>query len=185
VLDIGGGFPGTDQGEVSLSEISKIVRPILERDFKHVQHISEPGRLFCSEAQTLATQIIGKRVRGETEHERRREYYVNDGLYQSFNCILYDHSILLEEHCDNESIGAHTQGGPQGASKGASKHPSLIFGQTCDGLDTICKDILLPDLRVGDWLVLPNMGAYTNGASSSFNGFPLNHFVILDSQAHK
>jgi len=180
LLDIGGGFPGTDQDDISLPYIAKLVRPILARDFPGVELISEPGRFFCSEAQTLATQIIGKRLRaGGTKGrgevcDSRREYYINDGLYQSFNCILYDHSILLKES-DEDHEGKRTQGAI------VPKYPSLIFGQTCDGLDTICKDIHLPELRVGDWLVVPNMGAYTNGASSSFNGFPLNSCVVLDS----
>ena len=30
----------------------------------------------------------------------------------------------------------------------------------------------LPDLNIGDWVVFPNMGAYTLAAGSSFNGMP-------------
>jgi len=97
-----------------------------------------------------------------------REYYINDGLYQSFNCMLYDHSVLLEESDQEEPCTEIT------------KYHSAIFGQTCDGLDQISKKIMLPDLRVGDWLAVPNMGAYTNGASSQFNGFPLNDSIVLD-----
>jgi len=84
--------------------------------------------------------------------------------------MLYDHSVLLEEG----------EGEPH--SKEPVKYRSAIFGQTCDGLDQISKGILLPELRVGDWLIVPNMGAYTNGASSQFNGFPLNNCVVLDDQ---
>lgn len=29
----------------------------------------------------------------------------------------------------------------------------------------------MPELDVGDWLVLPSMGAYTTTVSSTFNGF--------------
>jgi len=180
LLDIGGGFPATEEeGKdcASLAEIAAIVSPILERDFQGVSLIAEPGRFFCAEAQTLATQIIGKRLR-----EERREYTVNEGLYQSFNCMLYDHSILLseeeekkEEHDDEKKQAHEDIKLPQ-----RSKHPSLLFGQTCDGLDMISKDIALPELRVGDWLVVPNMGAYTNGASSKFNGFELNQTIVVN-----
>jgi ornithine decarboxylase len=171
ILDIGGGFPGTcalnPSDGPSLMEISNLIRPELRRHWGKVDVIAEPGRYFCSEAQTLATQIIGKRVRhSKEEGVHIREYYINDGLYQSFNCMLYDHSVLLEEGADEPH---------------ATKHKSAIFGQTCDGLDQISKGIALPDLRVGDWLTVPNMGAYTNGASSQFNGFPLNDCVILDT----
>jgi ornithine decarboxylase len=172
ILDIGGGFPGTCASNPSdgpsLMEISNLIRPELHRDWDKVEVIAEPGRYFCSESQTLATQIIGKRVRySKDEGMNIREYYINDGLYQSFNCMLYDHSVLLEEG-DESHLGA-------------PKFRSAIFGQTCDGLDQISKGIALPELRVGDWLTVPNMGAYTNGASSQFNGFPLNDCVILDT----
>jgi len=168
ILDIGGGFPGTCAGTPSdgpsLLEISNLIGPDLQRNWNNINIIAEPGRYFCAEAQTLATQIIGKRVRySKLQGAHIREYYINDGLYQSFNCMLYDHSVLLEEGGDT------------------SKHRSAIFGQTCDGLDQISKGILLPELRVGDWIVFPNMGAYTNGASSRFNGFPLNDCVVLDT----
>jgi len=187
VLDIGGGFPGTDQEEISLPQISKLMRPYLDRDWRGVELISEPGRFFCAEAQTLATQVIGKRVRPMGGRGRgeiaapRREYYVNDGVYQSFNCMFYDHSVLLQERADDDTFGAELSGVPQRLEK-KEKFNSAIFGQTCDGLDTIAKDILLPELRVGDWLVVPSMGAYTNGASSQFNGFALNGTVVLNSQ---
>jgi ornithine decarboxylase len=170
VLDIGGGFPGTEEEHHSLDKISKLITPYLKTDWSGVELISEPGRFFCSEAQTLATQVIGKRVRKAKDKNPKkpdvhREYTINDGVYQSFNCMLYDHSVLLKEDTDPESK--------------THKYPSTLFGQTCDGLDTISGDILLPELGVGDWLVVPNMGAYTNGASSQFNGFSLNGTVVL------
>jgi len=168
ILDIGGGFPGTDEEEHSLEKISSLMQPHFDKHWRGVDLISEPGRFFCSESQTLATQLIGKRVRRDGQSNKsRREYYINDGVYQSFNCMLYDHSVLLKENDSDE--------------KGV-KHPSVIFGQTCDGLDTIATDILLPELRIGDWLIVPNMGAYTNGASSQFNGFSLNSNIVLDSK---
>lgn len=50
-------------------------------------------------------------------------------------------------------------------------YPTMIFGPTCDSLDCITKEGLLPELRVGDWLYFENMGAYTSAAQSAFNGF--------------
>jgi len=162
LLDIGGGMPGTECAEdkgSSLKGIAAILNPLLrEPQWQGVEVIAEPGRYFCAESQTLAVQVIGKRVR-----ENVRTYYVNDGLYQSFNCILYDHSILLHED-----------------EKDANLHESSLFGQTCDGMDQISTRILLPEMKVGDWLVFPSMGAYTNGASSQFNGFDLSNAITLE-----
>lgn len=42
---------------------------------------------------------------------------------------------------------------------------------TCDGMDVITKSINVPiDAKVGDWLCLGAMGAYTHGCKSNFNG---------------
>ena len=49
---------------------------------------------------------------------------------------------------------------------------SSLWGPTCDGLDCVLNQCQLPELHVGDWLIFPDMGAYTLAAASTFNGFP-------------
>ncbi|XP_076635329.1 ornithine decarboxylase 2-like isoform X2 [Colletes latitarsis] len=51
------------------------------------------------------------------------------------------------------------------------KFNSSVFGPTCDSLDCILKDVLLPELEIGDWLIWRDMGAYSIAASCPFNGF--------------
>jgi len=51
-------------------------------------------------------------------------------------------------------------------------YSSSIWGPTCDGLDCIKKQCLLPELNTGEWLAFRNMGAYTMCAASDFNGMP-------------
>jgi ornithine decarboxylase len=46
----------------------------------------------------------------------------------------------------------------------------VIFGPTCDSYDTIGTQELPADIEVGDWILLPNMGAYTNAGMVEFNG---------------
>lgn len=42
---------------------------------------------------------------------------------------------------------------------------------TCDGNDVIASNMRMPiDLKVGDWLCMSGMGAYTVGPKSFFNG---------------
>jgi len=43
---------------------------------------------------------------------------------------------------------------------------SSIFGMTCDGYDVIVKNIKMPELEVGDWMIMNGMGAYTYGPKS-------------------
>ncbi|OMO87328.1 Ornithine/DAP/Arg decarboxylase [Corchorus capsularis] len=159
VLNIGGGFTAGPQ----FAEAASAVKSALQDYFPNEPEltvIAEPGRFFAESAFTLATNIIGKRVRGDL-----REYWINDGIYGSMNCILYDHAVVT---C-TPLAEASKHGNP--TCKGAKTHDSTVFGPTCDALDTVLKDYPLPELQVNDWLVFPNMGAYTAAAGSNFNGF--------------
>lgn len=50
---------------------------------------------------------------------------------------------------------------------------------TCDGMDVITKNIGVPSsLKVGDWLCVSGMGAYTYGCRSNFNGMRSTERVI-------
>jgi len=47
-------------------------------------------------------------------------------------------------------------------------------------MDCIAKDIVLPELEIGEFLYFKNMGAYTVAAASPFNGFkscPTTYYV--------
>lgn len=59
----------------------------------HVRIIAEPGRYMVASAFTLAVNIIAKRTVTRDGHdEPSHMYYVNDGVYGSFNCVMYDHA---------------------------------------------------------------------------------------------
>lgn len=62
---------------------------------------------------------------------------------------------------------------------GARQVLATVYGPTCDGLDCVVRNAPLPDLAIGRWLYWPNMGAYTDAAASTFNGFPRANIVYL------
>ncbi|XP_049596109.1 ornithine decarboxylase [Syngnathus scovelli] len=180
LLDIGGGFPGSEDTELKFEEITAVINPALDKYFPAdtgVRIIAEPGRFYVASAYTLVVNIIAKKVLMDDESgsdeedegtsDRSLMYYVNDGVYGSFNCILYDHAHCLPT--------LHKKSKPDEAM-----YPCSIWGPTCDGLDRIVEQCNLPDMHVGDWLLFENMGAYTVAASSTFNGFqkPDIHYVI-------
>jgi len=176
LLDIGGGFPGQKSAKISFEEICTVLRPALDMYFPEssgVRIIAEPGRYFVASAFTLATNIIAKRTVprdmvnvGDEHHDVTADdepsfmYYINDGVYGSFNCLLYDHAevepILIDEfdYADDP------------------RFTSSIWGPTCDGLDCIKENYPMPNLDTGDWIVFKDMGAYTMCAASNFNGMP-------------
>jgi ornithine decarboxylase len=92
-------------------------------------------------------------------------YYVNDGVYGAFNNLMFDHAIVRPRVLRLEVDDPHEVKGDQ------LLYASTVFGPTCDSIDVIARSVLLPKLKIGDWLYFQNMGAYTMAAASSFNGF--------------
>ncbi|KAI0234849.1 Ornithine decarboxylase [Lamellibrachia satsuma] len=178
LLDIGGGFPGQWSDKITLTEICDELTPALDRYFPEssgVRVIAEPGRYFVASAFTLAVNIIAKRAVRRDGRDRPVDYieglsgndelhymyYVNDGVYGSFNCLIHDN--------DHSEVEPSLLEEPE---PGVPSYSSSLWGPTCDELDCIKKQCLLPELNTGDWLVFRNMGAYTMCAASAFNGMP-------------
>ncbi|CAG9860321.1 unnamed protein product [Phyllotreta striolata] len=174
LLDIGGGYPG-GRG-TTIDEIAEIVNSALDAHFpdESVSVIAEPGRFFVCSAYTLVCNIHSIRNVIRTNEETgttgtHRMYYINDGVYGSFNCILYDHQVVVPQPLEERS--------------GAKYYESSIWGPTCDGLDQVIESAVLPDMKIGDWIVFEDMGAYTLPVASPFNGFPIPtvHIVIEEN----
>jgi len=170
-LDIGGGFPGWDEPEpdqANFADHAADINNALEEHFAstEIRVVAEPGRFFAAPAQALLTEVTSV-----ADFPDGNRYYLNDGLYGSFNCLLYDHAKVPKPivlRCEKEL---------QPEKAGPSMR-CTVFGPTCDGLDMISDELMLPQLAVGDHLLFPKMGAYTSSASTHFNGFcPAQPFV--------
>ena len=48
----------------------------------------------------------------------------------------------------------------------------MLAGPTCDSIDVIAENLMLPQLKAGDLIVGRAMGAYTWASASEFNFFP-------------
>lgn len=93
-------------------------------------------------------------------------YYLADGVYSSFSCLLFDHASV-------SAMPLVMDGQPAADVLDVEEHvtvQSVLFGPTCDGLDRITSSAELPVMTVGDWLRFDAMGAYTVASASSFNG---------------
>lgn len=166
IIDIGGGYPGID-GSVSFVEIAEVIRVSIDEIFgdnKDIKFIAEPGRFFTTSSHTLVTNIIGikKTVK---DGEKSFSYTINDGIYGGYNCTIFDHQKpnIMSFNERNEKL-----------------YKSIVFGPTCDSMDTITTDAMLPELAIGDWVFTDNFGAYTRASSTAFNGFVTNKiFYVL------
>jgi len=160
VIDIGGGFPGIDTEMVQFKDIAENINNGIDKFFsdKNIEFIAEPGRFFAQPTHTLVVQVIGKKAKRNVKGDRHFEYTLNESVYQSFNCTIFDHY--------NPILAPLRKTGPNDEN-----FPSKVFGQTCDSMDTICEECMLPELNIGDYIYVENFGAYTISASSGFNGF--------------
>ena len=172
MIDLGGGFPGVNV-DVKFEDIAIKINKGLEDffqeelDSKSIKFIAEPGRYFAQRTHTLILNVIGKKMIKEDDGNNLIIYYLNDGIYGSFNCITYDHQqpIILPF---NERDGKLLK--------------SKIYGATCDSMDMIGENIMLPDLSIGEWVYVENFGSYTVASSSEFNGIqkPINKYIFRD-----
>ncbi len=156
-LDIGGGFPvAYDRPVASIEDIAAPLRTVLEPRADRLDIIAEPGRVLVAEAMTLLTSIVGISERADG-----RWYYLDDGVYGSYSNVLAEdvHPLVFAERELDDP------------ARDRSAHRwATLGGPTCDSLDVIAREALLPELGVGDLLISPAMGAYTTVTATRFNG---------------
>ena len=151
--------------------------------------MSEPGRFFSTGSMTLVTRIFARRLYQSNEIMPDHEpiipdtrssskkaliesadniYYINDGIYGTFNAIIFHHEAFLIHYLKMKSNDNNSE-----------QFKSVIFGPTCNSLDCIANSIDLPLLEIGDVLWFPDVGAYTNASASNFNGFQTKKYVFI------
>lgn len=187
LLDIGGGFmlSRAPDGSLSMGAVPAAINSALDMYFppsSNVRIIAEPGRLFAEHAGVFASQVFGRRVRPDytsVEGDMIREYWLADGLYGSFNCVLYDGAEVGEQ-----SYRALSHPALETLSE-TERFTSTVFGPTCDGLDTVMRGVPLPEMRLGDFLVFDSFGAYTIAGACNFNGLKVDRvptFVVVSER---
>lgn len=195
----GGYPGSSDSHSIDLfDQISKEINAALEKYFpidlfeqingsdeNKLRVIAEPGRYYACSAFTLCVNVIAKRVMNQHQGAEQKTqanqveanvdssktimYYINDGVYASFNCLFYDHAevfpIIIKENGSTEN----------------KLYKSSIWGPTCDGLDVVVKECHLPEINQGEFLVFKDMGAYTLSGAVAFNGIPLARCIYVAS----
>lgn len=159
ILNLGGGFPYQYRKDESFPTIEEIASHINEaiKDMPHaIKYIAEPGRGLVADAFALITTVIGKNMRANGHW-----LYIDAGVYNAFleamasqGSTRYRLQALRDDH--------------------SSKNDTFILtGPTGDNLDVIHQEAVLPsDIKVGDKIVVYDVGAYTFPLITAFNGFP-------------
>ena len=156
IIDVGGGF-----NQVNFIECAEQIKKgmkIFRENTK--QFISEVGRFLVEDTHTLYLHVICKKKQ-IIDGKKNIIYYLNDGVYGSFGCKIFDHAKPIIK-----------------SLKEGDLFQSTLYGPTCDSFDLIEDSILLPDLNVGDKLCIEHFGAYTTASASCFNGYNVSTIII-------
>lgn len=167
-IDIGGGFadgtllsqkmdqPASKSLEHFLTQIAEACSPALSAGYAIV---AEPGRYMVADSGTLVTQVAYDQ---STQHTGRR-IQIDDGIFRTLSGRIHDgrefqfHPFRIH-NSSKPFLPVHSR--------------FAIWGCSCDSFDKVAEDIFLPaDLKVGDYLLIPTMGAYSTSFGSNTNGF--------------
>ena len=160
VLDIGGGFPvDYEQSGMDVDAFFAPITRALSELPPELNIIAEPGRFLVAPAVTGVATISGKARRGDYQW-----YYLDDGIYGSYSGQLFDHVLYpLQITRDDEQ-----------------REASILAGPTCDSIDIIAEDIMLPALQEGDLVIGHMMGAYTHATATRFNSLTGAKVILVD-----
>ncbi len=161
-LDIGGGFP-IDYA-TPVQDIARYCAPLRAARLKlprRVRVIAEPGRYIAGPAAIGVASVMGR-----AQREGHWWYYLDDGLYGSYSGQLFDHARYPVEPLRDA----------------AERLPAVLAGPTCDSIDVIAENLMLPKLKTGDLVVGRAMGAYTLASATDFNFFPRATVVAVNQR---
>ncbi len=173
-LNLGGGFGikylnsdnpvAYDEYIRTVSEVIKTV--VAERGIDMPKIIMEPGRSLVGEAGiTLYTVGVVKNIPNV-----RTYVSVDGGMCDNPRYILYqaEYSALLANRVTDKP-----------------EMPVTIAGKCCESGDILAKDILMPEVKVGDTLAMLSTGAYNYSMSSNYNRIPRPPVVMVSEGKSK
>ncbi|MEI8593342.1 type III PLP-dependent enzyme [Photobacterium sp. Hal280] len=159
-LDIGGGFPVSySQQVMPIDQFCVPINEALNELPETVQVLAEPGRFIVAQSVTSVASVMG-----QAERDGQMWYYLDDGIYGSFSGLMFDDAQYPLVTLKQEGEYA----------------PSVLAGPTCDSIDVIAENIMLPKLDNGDLIIGRMMGAYTSATATDFNFFKRAQTVLLN-----
>lgn len=156
-LNVGGGFPSHRLNGVlpDLEAIFALIDRTTEAAFGADRPVlvCEPGRGMVAESISLAARV--KAVRDD-EH-----VFLNDGTYGNLDELpmigIIDRTEVLS---------------PEGQPRKGAPRGRIVFGPTCDSVDRLPGELMLPgDIAEDDYVLFHGLGAYSIATNTRFNGF--------------
>jgi ornithine decarboxylase len=158
LLNLGGGYPLQFNGDEPLIEqIGEAINRELEDIPESIQVMAEPGRYLVGSAGCLVSQIVGVASRDDA-----RWIYLDTGVYGGLMELTMDFPLSLVSERTGD-LGLWTLAGP-----------------TCDSIDVMGRHQLPTNSAAGDFVYMPNLGAYCTTCACDFNGFPAPILRMVD-----
>ncbi|KFO93480.1 Arginine decarboxylase, partial [Buceros rhinoceros silvestris] len=179
LLDIGGGFPGTEDTRAQFEEMAAAVNSALDLYFPagcEVEVIAMPGRYYVTSAFTFAASIAAR-------EEVPAEQPGSDGRWDARRA-----SCITSVTAFTAPSAASCLTGPVphlSCTRPCPEHPSLsssLRGPPGHAEDRIADGLELPELHVGDWLIFEDMGAYAVESTDPLGEGPLPHITYAMSR---
>ena len=158
LLNIGGGYPVRHIKPIpSIEIIAEVINDTIADLPDNIRIMAEPGRYLVSDSAYFVCRVVGTATRNG-----KRWMYWDAGMFGGV--IEITEGLRYEILTDRKS----------------SDIPWSVAGPTCDSVDILMHDLMLPsDIQEGDFIYIPNAGAYTTAYASNFNGFPLPDVKVI------
>ncbi|PAV69922.1 hypothetical protein WR25_01381 isoform A [Diploscapter pachys] len=182
-IGLGGGFQAAAAADIEYanedSQFHKLCYVINESlselfpisQFPQLNAFATPGRFLAAPAFSLCTAVTGKRAldaklisNDDFDEGIGYVYSTNDGLYGSFGCRLLD----CQPQCKPLFEGS------------GQEHISTVLGPSLEAVDVAQSLVRVRQLRVGEWLLWPNMGAYSIPLDSDRPAPPVFYYAGQD-----
>lgn len=160
-VNLGGGFGIPYEPEDKPLDF----RPIIDwykalKQKYNVEILLEPGRFFVANAGYILTRIIDKKKRNHLPI-----YMIDAGMTENPRPALYDAYHHIEPLFE----------------KTTRRSKVRVTGPLCENADEFGV-FNLPELEIGDYLLIQNSGAYTRTMASTYNGRPLPAEYLVDNE---
>jgi diaminopimelate decarboxylase len=166
MIDMGGGYPsanklkpmfdlpdGSDRRQDTLYPYAEAILGPLSKAKElfggEPTLVLEPGRALVDVACQLLCTVVGTK----DIPDKGRAVVVDGGVNLVPTAYWYDHGVKPSE-TNSEAAG--------------DAEPVSIYGPLCMQIDVLRENVIMPPLKIGDPLVISNVGAYCQTQSMQF-----------------
>jgi len=170
LIDVGGGYPKSYPGFV-VPQLDKYFAAVAESVATlpladNAEVLGEPGRALSAPGMSAIVEVLLR---------KDNRLFLNDGMFGIF-------WVLRIDGPDRFPVRAYRDGRPHNGETMEFQ----VNGPTCDSTDTLPGLVPLPvDIGPGDYLEFGNIGAYSIGGRTDYNGFYSDRIVTITSPTER